>query len=72
MVPQQERETLELAAFVLTWTRIARACERGLSDPSYPADRRRVLYEMLGAARDCAEPAGLQRVRALAHQRASR
>jgi hypothetical protein len=53
----------EVEAFAHTWRAIAQACERGLTDPAYPTDRRPALYELLGAARECAEPGALQRVR---------
>jgi hypothetical protein len=44
---QQQHE-----AFARVWGRIADACEDGLSDPSYPAEHRSDLYELLGAARE--------------------
>lgn len=53
----------QTAAFVRTWEAVARACEQGLADPAYPDERRAGLYDLLGAARECAEPAELERIR---------
>lgn len=53
----------EAAAFAELWQAIARACEHGLANEAYPDDRRPALYELLGAARECAEPDSLDRVR---------
>jgi hypothetical protein len=45
----------EAEVFARTWADIARAAEDGLSDPAYPDDSRATLYELLAAARECAE-----------------
>lgn len=68
---QLQSLTVEADAYRHVWKAIVRACEDGLSDPRYPADRRYALYDLLGAARECAEPDALPRLRR-AHRPAAR
>lgn len=53
----------EVEAFISAWRAIGQACEHALSDPRYPSEGRAELYEILGAARECAQPHALQHLR---------
>lgn len=64
-------DTFAPEVFERTWQEIADACERGLRSPGYPASERPLLYDLLGAARECARPGAGQHLELASQRRAA-